>query len=420
MSIYCNNIINYKYMLLNEAYFGKTETLLEIEKQIGVIRSSIKKFTDINRSKEVLALNRLFEKQFGMEVFSLHIEQENTINAYTIPVAVNFDIAFNEILSRKVEASQKTGYRFKNGNNLCIICNIYMGLLCNKNFTDAEILAVILHELGHNFADALNKEIEVANKSNARAMIGIMIINCIISFGLAIPGEVAYYISNTNKYKKKVESKTKQRRIHGLFKGVKATCVDFAQYLDEISSRLLYGLLGTSYTNDPETQKKVKRSYSRQNEVIADKFAGIYGYGPEQASALLKMGKEPSRAKEFVDKIPGIGKQANDAFEAIFREIYKFDCHPNVIQRINEEIKTLKYELDKSDLDPKLIKAMKEQVKQLEKLKDEAMKVSKDLPESEQERAAFFAKVNEEDPDALDQDLEDYINRAFDSFLEDK
>ena len=130
MSIYAQNIIDYKYQLVNEAYFGKNETFLEMEKQIGIIREkALSKFTDINRSPEVLKLNRLFEKQFGMDVFALHVEKSEIINAYTIPVALNFDIALNTNLSKMVVADKQNGYRFKEGNDLCIICNVYLGLL---------------------------------------------------------------------------------------------------------------------------------------------------------------------------------------------------------------------------------------------------------------------------------------------------
>ena len=60
---YLNRDIRY---VINEAYVGKTETLLEIEDAVNKIRSNCKKFTDMNKSKEVQRLNRLFEKQFGM------------------------------------------------------------------------------------------------------------------------------------------------------------------------------------------------------------------------------------------------------------------------------------------------------------------------------------------------------------------
>lgn len=424
MSVYSNNIVDYTQMLITEAYFGKTDTLLEIEKQIGIIRANVKKYTDINRSEEVLKLNRLFEKQFGMEIFSLHIEQNNTINAYTVPVATNFDIAFNEILAKKVKATQKDGYYFESGNNLCIICNIYLGLLNCKEITDAEILAVILHELGHNFADAIYKDIEVANKERARLMVQLMTFDVIFTLGLGLIPTLIAYNKNTNKYKKKQESKTRKRAIHGFLQGVKASCSDFTSYVSEVFNRLGFSPKRFNRMKDVAKKNKVdekaRKSIGRQNEVIADKFAAIYGYGPEQASVLLKMEKQVSKAEKFIDKIPGIGKSVNQAYNDAFRDIYLFDCHPQVIQRLNEELKTLKQELEKSNLDPKLVAAMKKQVKQLEKLRDEVTNTMKNMPEDEKTRAEFYAEINKLDPDAVDKELEDRITRAFDGLLEDE
>ena len=170
MSIYGNNILEYRYQIVNEAYFGKTDTLMKIEQQIGIIRqNALKKLSDINRSPEVQKLNRLFEKQFGMEVFALHVERSEMINADTISIATRFDVAFKDDIRKKVAASKSKGYYFTPGNNLCIICNVYLGLLKCESLTDEEIVAVILHELGHNFADAVSDTVAIDNYNYTRS-----------------------------------------------------------------------------------------------------------------------------------------------------------------------------------------------------------------------------------------------------------
>lgn len=420
MGIYGIKAINEKYILLSEAYIGKTETLLEIEKQIGIIRSNIKRFTDINRSKEVQQLNRLFEKQFGMEIFSLHVEQNNMINAYTIPVATNFDIAFRDNIAKKVAGDKVNGYYFKEKNGLCIICNIYWGLLMCEEITDGEILAVILHELGHNFADAISKTIRVANEEMTRFRLQYLIYTAILTLGLdAIPNYIAYR-NSTNKVKKKRESKTRNRRIKGLMDGIGAKITDLSMYANEIINRLAGPGPIAFYKNTTteEELKQVKKSVGRQNEVIADRFAGIYGYGPEQASVLIKMHKQVSKAEQFVDKLGGLGKIMNQKYNDAFKDIYKYDCHPHVIQRLNEELRLLNEELAKSDLDPRLIKVMKQQVKELEKLRDEVTTVDAKLPKNEQERALFYQQVAELDPDAVDDEIAEKIAKDFDKIIE--
>ena len=95
----------------NEAYIGKTPTLLEAEKQIGIIRESIDDFKDCNKLPCVLAFNRLMEKQFGMEVFALNIDQSNTVNAWTMPLGIRFDIALKMNASKLVTGSTKDGFK---------------------------------------------------------------------------------------------------------------------------------------------------------------------------------------------------------------------------------------------------------------------------------------------------------------------
>lgn len=426
MSVYGNQCFDYKQMLVTEAYFGKTETLQEIEKQIGVIRQvALNKYTDINRSPEVLKLNRLFEKQFGMDCFALYIEQNNTINAYTMPVALNFDVSMKINLSTMVTADTQNGYRFKEGNNLCIICNVYLGLIKNTDFTDAEIVAVILHELGHNFADCIYKQIYVYNQARSEGYLKWLIWSTILTLGLKGPSNLAAYLRFNNKHKSKVNKKTRKRRIRGLLKGIKASTQDFGSYIDEILARLQ----GTSIRRNVEASRKraeekgipakVKKSLNRQNEVIADKFAGIYGYGPEQASALVKMHLQVSKASITVDKIPFIGKSNNADYDEACKDVYKFDEHPHVIQRLNEEIKTLEYEIAKADIDPKLIEAAKAQVEQLKTLRDTITKVTDDMTDKEKARAEFYNNINETDPDAVDEEIEKAITAAFDDLFEE-
>ena len=425
MGIYGTKIINERYLILSEAYIGKTETLLEIEKQIGVIRANIKRYTDINRSKEVQQLNRLFEKQFGMDIFSLHVEQNNMINAYTIPVACNFDIAFTDTISKMVAGDRTNGYYFKKNNGLCIICNIYWGLLMCKDITDAEILAIILHELGHNFADAISKTIKVANEELSRIRVICLIYSAIFQLLLlgspfGFVGSYINYKNNTNEVKKKQESKTKIRKIKGILLGIGADISDISTFVNQIINRLfgrfsikLNKLLIT--TNDKEN---IKKSPSRQNEVIADRFAGVYGYGPEQASALMKMHKQVSKAEQFIDNLGGFGKIINMKYDDLLRDIYKYDCHPHEIQRLNEELRLLKEELAKSDLDPKLVKVMKQQVKELEDLRDEVTRIDKNMPDNERERALFYQQVAELDPNAVNDEIAKKIAEDFDKIIE--
>lgn len=417
---YCDLYDKFNLLSLTEAYVGKTETLRQMEEQIGLIREkALKKFTDINKSKEVLALNRLFEKQFGMECYALYIDQSDIINAYTCVVQNRFDIAFKKNISKYVEGNKETGFRWKEGNGLCITSTVYMGLLKDETITNAELVAVLLHELGHNFADAIYDDIKYDNiKGMYFYLYYLLYCVTIKAFGNIIDA-----MKLTNKYQMHQAKKKHKGIFKGLFAGLKGAMTNASSFVSEVLSRLTMARIIKSnmqYMDKYKVKEKMRVSLDRQNEVIADKFAGIYGYGPEQVSALMKMDKHESSAEKFVKKIPFIGAKANEAFNIALIKINDYDCHPHNIQRANEEVNLLKRELSKADIDPKMAKEMESQINKIEELIKDCMKTTKDSSNYEKKKALYNAYIADKCPTAITDELEDKIEEAFDKVLENK
>jgi hypothetical protein len=246
MGLYGNKfiILDEHVRFITEAYFGKLPFLLEVEKAVHELRKpeNLNRFKDLNASAPVQRINRLMEQGFGMEVFSFQIEHNDVINAYTSPVAIRYDIALNANIDQMVYVTQSEGYRFKPNNNICIICTMYMGLL-NSNLTDAEIVAVMLHEIGHNFADAIYKDIRLDNKECAKAMYQTYIITAIMQaftlhFGNAISMINTWSKKNNNsanlakKYKK-----LKYNPIRGIGKAIGSKVHDFKDFCREVVDR---------------------------------------------------------------------------------------------------------------------------------------------------------------------------------------
>ena len=422
MSVY-GPLLEYTNLIcLSEAYIGKTETLLQMEDQIGKIRErALRKFTDINKSPEVLAFNRLMEKQFGMDCFALYIDQSNIINAYTSVVGMRFDIALKDNISDWVEGNREIGFRWKAGNKLCIMSCIYLGVLANPNFTNEEILAILLHELGHNFADAIYDDIKIANRKSMEYYKEYLIITSIISFGLLLPTNIAEYIHYLNSHQRKQGKKNHKNIFRGISQGFHAMKTNFNEFWGQVKARLKGG---SRYEyikmilDARGAKENARKSFGRQNEVIADKFAGIYGYGPAQVSALFKMDKVENKAKNFVKKIPLIGEDNNDSFNAETVDLCDYDCHPHNIQRANEEIALLKREVERTDVDPKLKKMMNEQITQIQNILKEETKIIQDGSKSAKAREAYYAYINGECPMAVDEEIEDKIEDALNKALE--
>jgi hypothetical protein len=417
MGMYGNNILDYKVSLITEAYIGKTETLREIEEQVGIVRRSVKRYTDIDKSKEVQKLNRLVEKQFGMDVFALHIDQSKMMDAYSVPIASRFDISFSRNLSKMVVGDTTNGFRFKKNNNFCIMVCLSYGLLTYDKFTDAEIVAIMLHEIGHNFADCLDNRILTWNQTWCKDVTDMLVLKSILTCGLYIPFAAVKYYNNTNS-KARMKGKSKiYNPLRGLLNGVKSVKDDFRSITREIFYRLGGGV-DINVTINGKDADKIKMAYkqspSRSSEVIADKFAGIYGYGPEIASALYKLEENVGTAERITMKI---NNERNKQFNDAWLKVSDFDEHPQLIQRINENIKLLENELDSSHLDPKLEGVIRSQLKEMkDQVKDLTTVVNKSRS-SENARKTFNAYINKTAPDAVTEEIEDTIEDELNKIL---
>lgn len=415
-------LLDENVQFVNEAYVGKTPTLEKIEEQIGIIRSKLSRYDDFDRLQDVQKLNRLFEEQFGMKIFTLHMEKENIMNAYTMVIALNTDI-YKKDFSKYITANRKDGYRFTDDNNFCVSATVYYGLLSNPDLTDAEILAIILHEIGHNFADFIDNTIRIANK-NFMAGIWTTVVSEILSIVFLIPGIKDLIYVNTkmnNEYKTKQAEKDQnnsERKVSNTLSGFGAKVKDFFSVAAEILHKynifsLTYNkIIKPLYDND-YNKTATKKSIARKNEIIADKFAAIYGYGPELGSGLLKMDQFKTKGTTIMEKLP-FGKKLIDDWNKLFVNLNQFDCHPHAIQRIIECIKTLKDELEQEDMDPKLKSAIKAQIKQMEDNIEKVKEAAKKDPTIYNTYAAYVANKL---PNATTKEIEERINEEFNKLL---
>lgn len=418
--------------IVNEAYIGKTLVLEQIEDLISQIRGKITRYKDFDRMKEVQALNRLFEKQFGMDVFALHMIPENVMNAYTCVIARNFDVYRRKNFSDYLVADRKDGFKFRSDNNFCIIANVYYGLFTNPDLTDGEILAIILHEIGHNFADFLDDNIRLANQyimdSWMATNIAQIIVDAIQLNIIGVIGDISNVIQGLtmmNNFKKnkmeKINQKGKERTISPTLKGLSGKTSDFFGTCANILYK--YNIITLGFKGIGKLFRKpfenflknsAKKSVDRRNEIIADKFATVYGYGPELTTGLQKMSSYKSKDYTIIDKLP-FGKKFNEAWDKLYLDINEFDCHPHDIQRANECIKTLKDELEQEDMDPKLKSVIKSQINDIEfNILNIKSMVEKD-PNNIQ--LAYSAYIANELPDATTKAIEDEINQELNDAL---
>lgn len=405
---------------VNEAYFGRTENLIKLEKAIGELRATYSFKRDYTATPEIKKIEKIVKDQFGMDYFSLNIIPQNIPNAFTYTIGSRFDIIKDDKLTKMVVADQKTGYHFRAGNGFVIVVAIYGGVLADPKFTDAEIVAVLLHEIGHNFADVISKDIKVANYEFYETYWAVVALRAIMSLGSTLIADIAGWFDNQNKHQVKVKEKEKEKgKLAGFFAFVNGKITDFAFNWEVFKASLFGGLIGSVIGQKQldkagkEGQDYMKKEASRQNEVIADKFAAIYGYGAEQVTALSKLTLTMLPGQEVLSKLP-YGNVLLHYSAELGKDNFKYDCHPNLIQRANTMIESLKFELTKKNLDPEMRKIIEKQIKEMEFCKKEFMRIRDDDNEIAKVERVYAAVVAKKFPEATTEKLEKAINKQID------
>ena len=158
------------YIALNEVYFGKQPELLEIEDLLDKLKLQYKKSDPMHNDREYRTLSKdpilkkIAEKlkyTFGFKDAMITIWREEYINAYTISFVANakketvYDVDNNEFKIsdlKKAVIISNTGFKFKTHVfpiNLLVCFTI--GALLGDKLSSEELIAILLHEIGHNF-----------------------------------------------------------------------------------------------------------------------------------------------------------------------------------------------------------------------------------------------------------------------------
>ena len=464
--------------LLDEVYIGKTPRLQMIEKLLDNMRhdknGNLIKHELISDNEFINGKNtnlnkicRLLEQEFGFESVGILIIANEAINAFAMPLSIRVGLGVFYRFGDNVESSS-SGVRFKKSSHVTLFMGITTGLLFNDNFTSGEILAVMLHEIGHNFFvklsgpnapvlseilfsletlseiykyigniinSAKNKEIdeESIDKITTNAFANLISVPATIGFSIATKeitknrvlslalNFVNYFLYIKNTYKailsksdfvKKIFLLLKNKKIRQIYELFSIKRKIKKEYLDIIR---------------PDTL--IKAIVTRPQEAYADKFAVMYGYGPELSSWLLKV-KHTYRDKQIIyGKLPAIFSHIVKLWYLPVRfAITPISDHGDDMTRSYENLKALEYELEKNNVDPKLVESVRRDIDEIKNvMKDQARIVAefknKDL--ADQIYYTSMLKVNEIAnrtgvKKAINKKTFEGYDKAFDKYRTDK
>ena len=176
--------------ILNEMYFGKLPGLVKIEDYFIKLQQKYKKsnmmqnlsaYREIIKDPILLKISYELMDLFGFKEVTVTIVRDDSFNAYTIPFVADdrgnsYNLEDEKIPFKKLQGAiivTNSGFKFDKKKfpvNLLVAINLGI-LFPNKNdrlvFTIPELIAVLLHEVGHNFSLAtLGTGMNKAIKSN--------------------------------------------------------------------------------------------------------------------------------------------------------------------------------------------------------------------------------------------------------------
>lgn len=388
---------------LHEVYFGKQPELQKIEALIGKART---KFigdnysggAKVNGLKEITDINKAFEDFFGFEIFALTIVPSNSLNAMTMPLSMAIDIA-PQFRIKKNLIADSSGFKFNKKAKYCCSVLIYSGLFLNKAFSDAEILALILHEIGHNFQTVLNKNLYYFTDATMILKYISIFLSEFLQTSNPIGSATAVIdtlVGSSNVFKTfsaKVDAIVRESFpniliLSGMFMAVRGaisdTINDIMWLFMEITK---YGSLPMNIVG--QIIRKITNPLGKTGEQVSDTFAAAYGYSAELSSALTKFesGKTGNNVKDFVYDMPLFGNMVA-AYDLPFDIILTaFDEHDPAIQRMSLLKSGLESDLRRADVAPKLKAKIKDDIDAM----DIELTKYKELSKSNTPRAAKLA-----------------------------
>lgn len=341
--------------ILNEAYFGKSIGLIEIEDCLDKFLKEVKKdYTkDYNNHPLNIKLQKLFCKQFGFK--SCYILWESTNKGQcNLSTYFSADIIFKN--NKDFLTDKQDGYYDKSHKHVCII-NASTTLPAQLKLTTSEYLAIILHEIGHNFDASVYGAISYIYNYITDLLFFVWLTNKRVLKNDEKDKFAKNKIKELETINKKYDMK-KSNKIH-----------KFSIKLEKVLAPItLITVVPVYILISPLSHLFLVNT--RKGEEFADSFATAYGYGSELISGLNKIMDNGLSTKSKGYKLNHFDKFLTDLALAK-RYIIQFaagPCHGTNDTRLATSISMLKKDIKNHNYPPELQKELYREVNKLENM----------------------------------------------------
>ena len=400
MGIYNKDFV--QRTVLNEVYFGETSDIKKLQSCLSAFRKRCMKDKDskavkANTYEELIAFNRQAEKTFGFVNFCLTVQSSCGVNACTFPITSTLDAGNH----KKYLAPTKDGIKYTKEANYSCIVFIYYDLLLMKSVTDREILAILLHEIGHNFSSNFDKKIDIFDDIKYSYMISDLITDA--ANAAVRPLKAIETIKDTIQYGSKYSvmfSNSLEKYMNQHLPNVVVARDTMKRIISNALNvvKQLYLITGhigkiIAMENDPikyiedwldgKKQKTTIKTFvsvrgllshllGYNDEKLADSFATMYGYGDDLAKGLVKIEgletKHYKNNKGEVYEYPLYIHFLNLVIMPINILFCASSPHPTITARLYNQIDYLEKEIKRNNIDPKMEKEIKKQIQDIKKI----------------------------------------------------
>lgn len=373
--------------VLNEVYFGDS-ILQKAQSLLTKFRSKYigKPYTrNVNLDPDLGNFNRELEKIFGFYRVSLTIDPIPAYNAGTYPLGIRANVSEKQAgdFTQKVRYTKdRNGFKYSKDTKFVAIIIMFYGVFSDERITDREIMALLLHEVGHNFSRSFIEGGGVYGLMD-RVFISIRGIYGKLyeilgnqRLGAGFNNDVAIRYADMQREMQKSEPEINAGfdKIDKLIYKENSIMMNISYLLlpvvTVIKGALIY--INPLFNGAITVLRAIggylsKHKFGYKDEKFSDMFASMYGYGKELSDVFLKM-------EEYRMGISSLQKIGSSTISGILFDFMSMpteilsslsDPHPAALARIKSQMKYLQKELENADLDPLMKKELKEQYNHL-------------------------------------------------------
>lgn len=412
MGYFTENIDAGMLIAMNEAYFGKTREVLRIEKAIHGVRmrlggGSKYPLSDINTyigsskielSKEETELKNAIADAFGFSEVILDWSSTMMPNIGTVPTSACIDLGHEKLnRSMRRKSSMKRGLKYDEDDGIVFEVALCTGVFTSDVLTDAELTAILLHEIGHNFTGAVDSCILyscpiIAWGAMLISYMAEQLMRIELSGGngtakVPIFDFIMSILKSSNAGKSTINSidialerfvRNLPGPIPSIIAGFGGITAFLAEFLNSFLSIVnFFVLLKWPLLLLPNAAlrlvKMIGKPKGYSNERFSDTFAQMYGYGPELISALNKLESEydSTAADHVIGKIPYISTLYEFYTMPFMLVMHSLDEHPQNPARAYIIIDNLEKELKQKNTSPATRRQIEKDIEEARRMCDE-------------------------------------------------